>query len=84
VAEQFCCSSIGNFSPNLGVMGKWPLPACAIFAKQKARKVEHEIRRRLRKCTKEQSMEYLILVAIVSMAALYALIIVGCLKQQEC
>jgi hypothetical protein len=29
-------------------------------------------------------MEYLILVAIVSMAALYALIIVGCLKQQEC
>jgi hypothetical protein len=28
-------------------------------------------------------MEYLILVAVVSMAALYALIIVGCLKQPE-
>jgi hypothetical protein len=33
--------------------------------------------------TKEQSMEYLILVAVVSMMALYALIIVGCLKQPE-
>ena len=32
---------------------------------------------------KEQSMEYLILVAVVSMMALYALIIVGCLKQLE-
>ena len=28
-------------------------------------------------------MEYLILVAVVSMMALYALIIVGCLKQPE-
>ena len=28
-------------------------------------------------------MEYLILVAVVSMMALYALIIVGCLKQSE-
>jgi hypothetical protein len=33
--------------------------------------------------TKEQSMEYLILVAVVSMMALYGLIIVGCLKQPE-
>jgi ABC-type transport system involved in cytochrome c biogenesis permease subunit len=33
--------------------------------------------------TKEQSMEYLILAAVVSMMALYALIIVGCLKQPE-
>jgi hypothetical protein len=32
---------------------------------------------------KEVSMEYLILVAVVSMMALYALIIVGCLKQSE-
>jgi hypothetical protein len=32
---------------------------------------------------KEQSMEYLILAAVVSMMALYALIIVGCLKQPE-
>jgi hypothetical protein len=54
-----------------------------ICAKQKARNVEHEIRRRLTKPTKEQSMEYLILVAVVSMAALYAVIIVGCLKQPE-
>jgi hypothetical protein len=45
--------------------------------------VERENRRRLTKRTKEQSMEYLILVAVVSMMALYALIIVGCLKQPE-
>jgi hypothetical protein len=32
---------------------------------------------------KEQSMEYLILVAVVTMMALYALIIVGCVKQPE-
>jgi hypothetical protein len=32
---------------------------------------------------KEIIMEYLILVAVVSMMALYALIIVGCLKQPE-
>jgi hypothetical protein len=35
------------------------------------------------KRTKEQIMEYLILIAVVSMAAVYALIIVGCLKQPE-
>ena len=45
--------------------------------------MEREIRRRLTKGTKEQSMEYLILVAVVTMMALYALIIVGCLKQPE-
>jgi hypothetical protein len=33
--------------------------------------------------TKEQSMEYLILAAVVSMMALYALIIIGCLNQPE-
>jgi hypothetical protein len=54
-----------------------------IFAKEKPRNAEHKIRRRLTKRTKEQSMEYLILVAVVSMMALYALIIVGCLKQPE-
>jgi len=37
----------------------------------------------LRKPVKEQSMEYLILVAVGSMMALYALIIGGCLKQPE-
>jgi hypothetical protein len=37
----------------------------------------------LLKPTKEQIMEYLILVAVVSMVALYALIIIGCLKQPE-
>jgi len=35
------------------------------------------------KDTKEQNMAYLILVAVVAMMALYALIIVGCLKQPE-
>ena len=37
----------------------------------------------LLKRTNEQNMEYLILVAVVGMMALYALIIVGCLKQPE-
>ena len=37
----------------------------------------------LLKPTKEQSMEYLILLAVVTMMALYALIIVGCVKQPE-
>ena len=37
----------------------------------------------LPKGKKEITMEYLILVAVVSMMALYALIIVGCLKQPE-
>lgn len=32
---------------------------------------------------KEQTMEYLILLGVVSMMALYALIIVGCMKQPE-
>jgi hypothetical protein len=54
-----------------------------IFAQQKPRNVEHEIRCRRTKGTKEQSMEYLILVAVVSMMALYAVIIVGCLKHPE-
>jgi hypothetical protein len=45
--------------------------------------VEHQTRRSATKGRKEQIMEYLILVAIVSIMALYALIIVGCLKQPE-
>jgi len=38
---------------------------------------------RLTKEIKEQSMEYVILLAVVAVMALYALIIVGCLKQPE-
>ena len=38
---------------------------------------------RLPKPNKDITMEYLILVAVVSMMALYALIIMGCLKQPE-
>jgi F0F1-type ATP synthase membrane subunit c/vacuolar-type H+-ATPase subunit K len=37
----------------------------------------------LLKSPKEQNMEYLILVAVVAVMALYALIIVVCLKQPE-
>jgi len=37
----------------------------------------------LLKPTKEQNMEYLIFGAVGAMIALYALIIVGCLKQPE-
>jgi hypothetical protein len=45
--------------------------------------VEHEARRSVTKAIKEQVMEYLILIAVVLVMALYALIIVGCLKQPE-
>ena len=38
---------------------------------------------RLGKGSKEEIMEYLILITVVSVMALYALIIIGCLKQPE-
>jgi hypothetical protein len=57
--------------------------ACAIFAKQKPNRVERKILYRRNEVTKEVPMEYLVLVAVVSTVALYALIIVGCLKQPE-
>jgi hypothetical protein len=60
-----------------------PLMRTPIFAKEKPRNAERETCRRLISHIKEQTMEYLILVAVVSMMALYALIIVGCLKQPE-
>jgi hypothetical protein len=37
----------------------------------------------LLRTTKEQTMEYLVLVGVVAMMGLYALIIMGCLKQPE-
>jgi hypothetical protein len=43
--------------------------------------VEQELHYSLKKT--KQSMEYLILVAVGAMIALYALIILGCLKQLE-
>ena len=55
----------------------------AIFAKQNARNVEHEICRHVSKADKEQNMEHLIPAAVVAMMVLYALIIVGCMKQPE-
>ena len=56
----------------------------AIFAKQKTRNAEHQSPwSRYQNQTRSITMEYLILVAVVSMMALYALIIVGCLKQPE-
>jgi F0F1-type ATP synthase membrane subunit c/vacuolar-type H+-ATPase subunit K len=45
--------------------------------------VQRESTGRVTNAKKEITMEYLILVAVVSMMALYALIIVGCLKQPE-
>ena len=45
--------------------------------------MQHEMPRRLTKGTKEKIMEYLILIAVLSVMALYALIIIGCLKQPE-
>jgi hypothetical protein len=59
------------------------LHVLAIFAKQKPKNVQHEIPRGLTKVTEEQSMEYLILVGVVAMMALYVAIIAGCLKQAE-
>jgi hypothetical protein len=46
--------------------------------------VEHKTCRRVIKPHKEEvTMEYLISLAVVSVMALYALIIVSCLKQPE-
>jgi F0F1-type ATP synthase membrane subunit c/vacuolar-type H+-ATPase subunit K len=45
--------------------------------------VQREIGGRPTKTTKKLSMEYVIVVAVVSIMALYALIIVGCLRQPE-
>jgi len=58
-------------------------PKKPIFAKQRPRNVERETGRRLKNGIKEQIMEYLIVVAVVATMALYALIIIGCLKQPE-
>jgi len=51
----------------------------AIFAKQKTNTAEQESDRHVIKATKEVSMQYLILLAVVSMMVLYVLTIVGCL-----
>jgi hypothetical protein len=51
----------------------------AIFAKQKTKKAEPENDRHVIKATKEVSMQYLILLAVISMMLLYVLTIVGCL-----
>jgi hypothetical protein len=51
----------------------------AIFAKQKTKKAEQENDRHVIKATKEVSMQYLILLTVISMMVLYMLIIVGCL-----
>jgi hypothetical protein len=64
-------------------MGKQLLFAYAIFAKKKPSNAEQESHRRVMKAAKGDNMEYLILVAVVSMIGLYALIIVGCLRQPE-
>ena len=49
------------------------------FAQQKTNAAEQESNRHVIKATKEVSMQYLILLAVVSMMLLYVLIIVGCL-----
>jgi hypothetical protein len=54
-----------------------------IFAKEKPRNVEHEPRRCVTRPGKDRTMEYLILVAVASMMALYALIIIECSKNPE-
>jgi hypothetical protein len=81
---KYCCSSsLGIFSPNLGV-GANASSYCQQFLQSKRQeawslKQVEALPTRI----KEQSMEYLILVAVVSIMALYAVIIVGCLKQPE-
>jgi hypothetical protein len=51
----------------------------AIFAKQKTKKAQQANDRHVIKATKEISMQHLILLAAVSVMALYVLIIAGCL-----
>ncbi|HEU5247110.1 MAG TPA: hypothetical protein VFU09_08485 [Candidatus Udaeobacter sp.] len=51
----------------------------AIFAQQNTKKAEHENDRQVIEAIKETIMQYLVLLAVVSMMALYVLIIAGCL-----
>ena len=51
----------------------------AIFAKEMTKNAEQEKDRHVIKAAKETSMQYLILLAVVSIMALYVLIIAGCL-----
>jgi hypothetical protein len=61
------------------------IAACFVsnFCKEKAKECGARNPLQPYKAQKGASMEYLILAAVVSMMALYALIIVGCLKQPE-
>jgi hypothetical protein len=75
---------LANSSPDLGAPGK---PAAFLPEQFLQSKSQGTCSARpmvaLLKRIKEITMEYLILIAVVSMMALYALIIVGCLKQPE-
>jgi hypothetical protein len=79
-----CSPSIGIYSPNLGAIGKTADSTQSNFCKAKAKQRGAGTRLARYECpSKGGSMNYLILVAVVSMMALYARIIVGCLKQLE-
>ena len=70
------CSILAMFHPvkkNRALLGQ------AIFAKQKTKNAEQESHRHIITATKEVSMQPMILLAVVSMMALYVLTIVGCL-----
>ena len=78
------CAFLANSSPNLGVLGKTAAFILSNFCKEKAKqRGAGKPSLRYESPSKEVTMEYLILVAVVSMIALYALIIVGCLRQPE-
>ena len=84
VVRRSCCSWLGIFSPDFGINEKMVEPQPEQFLQSKTQGTwSTKSGRALLKPTKEQSMEYLILVAVVTMVALYALIIVGCVKQPE-
>jgi F0F1-type ATP synthase membrane subunit c/vacuolar-type H+-ATPase subunit K len=60
----------------------WPQPEQFLQSKRQGTRSAKRVAAVIRP-PKEQNMESLILVAVVAMMALYALIIVGCLKQPE-
>jgi len=81
--KHCCFSSLVIFSPDLAMTRNIAASCVSNFCKAKGKERGARDPSPRYKATKEQSMEYLILVAVVSIMALYALIIVGCLKQRE-
>jgi succinate dehydrogenase/fumarate reductase flavoprotein subunit len=82
--KRGCSALLANSSSDLGVAGRTAAFHLSNFCKGKAKqRGAQNLSSRYQNALKEVTMEYLISLAVVSMMALYALIIVGCLREPE-